>query len=57
MRTKLIIFIRPQVIRDPGDAHLVAEELRAKMKNRISEVAPRSPLGTVPASKRNICVE
>jgi general secretion pathway protein D len=51
-RTELIIFIRPQIIRDPVDAHLVAEELRAKLKNRIGEVSPRSPLGTVPASAR-----
>jgi len=51
-RTELIIFIRPQIIRDPVDAHLVAEELRARLKSRIGEVSPRSPLGTVPASAR-----
>jgi general secretion pathway protein D len=51
-RTELIIFIRPQIIRDPIDAHLVAEELRAKLKSRIGEVSPRSPLGTVPLSAR-----
>ena len=51
-RTELIIFIRPQIIRDPVDAHLVAEELRARLKSRIGEVSPRSPLGMVPASAR-----
>ena len=30
-RTELIIFIRPTVIRDAVDAHLVAEELRSKL--------------------------
>lgn len=30
-RTELIIFIRPTVIRDPIDAHRVAEEMRAKL--------------------------
>jgi general secretion pathway protein D len=30
-RTELIIFIRPTVIRDSVDAHLVAEELRSKL--------------------------
>ena len=51
-RTELIIFIRPQVIRDAVDAHLVAEELRAKLKSRIGEVSPKHPLGTVPLSAR-----
>ena len=41
-RTELIIFIRPQVIRDSVDAHLVAEELRAKLKDRIGTVTPKS---------------
>ena len=31
-RTELIIFIRPQIIRDGVDASMVAEELRAKMR-------------------------
>jgi len=31
-RTELIIFIRPQIIRDGADASMVAEELRAKMR-------------------------
>jgi general secretion pathway protein D len=30
-RTELIMFIRPQIIRDGGDARRIAEELRAKM--------------------------
>lgn len=34
-RTELIIFIRPQIIRDSQDAHVVAEELRAKMGGRV----------------------
>jgi general secretion pathway protein D len=51
-RTELIIFIRPQIIRDAVDAHLVAEELRAKLKSRIGVVSPKSPLGTVPISAR-----
>jgi len=51
-RTELIIFIRPQVIRDSVDAHLVAEELRAKLKSRIGVVSPKTPLGTTPISAR-----
>ena len=51
-RTELIIFIRPQVIHDAVDAHLVAEELRAKLKSRIGSVSPKTPLGTVPISAR-----
>jgi general secretion pathway protein D len=51
-RTELIIFIRPQIIRDSVDAHLVAEELRAKLKSRIGVVSPKSPLGTTPISAR-----
>jgi general secretion pathway protein D len=31
IRTELIIFIRPTVIRDPVDAHFVAEALRSKL--------------------------
>jgi general secretion pathway protein D len=45
-RTELIIFIRPQIIRDSVDAHLVAEELRAKIKARIGTVSPRFPEGS-----------
>jgi general secretion pathway protein D len=34
-RTELIIFIRPQIIRDGTDAHFVAEELRSKLRGNI----------------------
>ncbi len=40
-RTELIIFIRPQIIRNGVDARRIAEELRAKMKGRFAgEPAP-----------------
>ena len=35
-RTELIIFIRPQIIRDSQDAHFVAEELRSKLRGTIN---------------------
>ncbi|WP_394026586.1 type II secretion system secretin GspD [Xanthobacter flavus] len=41
-RTELIIFIRPQIIRDNMDAHTVAEELRAKLKGSVG-VLPGGP--------------
>lgn len=41
-RTELIIFIRPQIIRDNVDAHTVAEELRAKLRGTIG-VLPGGP--------------
>jgi general secretion pathway protein D len=34
-RTELIIFIRPQIIRDGMDAHHVAEELRSKLRGSV----------------------
>ncbi len=34
-RTELIIFIRPQIIRDGADAHHVAEELRSKLRGSV----------------------
>ncbi|ABD88555.1 type II secretion system secretin GspD [Rhodopseudomonas palustris] len=37
-RTELIIFIRPQIIRDGSDAHFVAEELRTKLRGTIGAV-------------------
>jgi general secretion pathway protein D len=41
MRTELIIFIRPQVIRDSVDAAVVAEELRSRLRGgKVGEVAP-----------------
>jgi general secretion pathway protein D len=39
-RTELIIFIRPQVIRDSVDAHYVAEELRSKLKGTLAPAPP-----------------
>jgi general secretion pathway protein D len=44
-RTELIIFIRPQIIRDSVDAHFVAEELRTKLRGTIGAVGS-SPSGT-----------
>jgi general secretion pathway protein D len=38
-RTELIIFIRPQIIRNGSDAHIVAEELRSKMRGSIATTA------------------
>ncbi|MGH6853751.1 MAG: type II secretion system protein GspD, partial [Methylocella sp.] len=41
MRTELIIFIRPQVIRDGVDASVVAEELRSKIRgDKIGSARP-----------------
>ncbi len=34
-RTELILFIRPTLIRDAVDAHVVAEEMRSKMNSRL----------------------
>jgi general secretion pathway protein D len=34
-RTELIIFIRPQIIRDGSDAHMAAEELRSKLRGSV----------------------
>ena len=34
-RTELIIFIRPQIVRDGSDAHHVAEELRSKLRGSV----------------------
>jgi general secretion pathway protein D len=39
-RTELIIFIRPQVIRDSVDASYVAEELRTKLKGTLAPLPP-----------------
>ncbi|WP_453951693.1 type II secretion system secretin GspD [Bradyrhizobium sp. USDA 377] len=48
-RTELIMFIRPQIIRDGADAHFVAEELRTKLRGSISAAGPRQ---SGPASYR-----
>jgi general secretion pathway protein D len=34
-RTELILFIRPTIIRDALDAHVIAEEMRTKMNSRL----------------------
>jgi general secretion pathway protein D len=40
-RTELIIFIRPQIIRDAVDASRVAEELRAKLRGQFGSSDPQ----------------
>jgi general secretion pathway protein D len=45
-RTELIIFIRPQIIRDGSDAHVVAEELRSKLRGSIATTNTNAPLTT-----------
>src|SRR4051794_2480547 len=40
-RTELIIFIRPQIIRDGVDATRVAEEMRTKLQGRLGTTDPR----------------
>jgi len=35
VRTELILFIRPTVIKDAVDAHVIAEEMRSKMNSRL----------------------
>jgi general secretion pathway protein D len=39
-RTELIIFIRPQIIRDGVDARRVAEELRSKLRGSVESALP-----------------
>ncbi|MFG1347096.1 type II secretion system secretin GspD [Xanthobacter autotrophicus DSM 431] len=51
-RTELIIFIRPQIIRDGFDAHTVAEEVRSKLRGSIA-VAPGGPPALPPNFPRN----
>jgi general secretion pathway protein D len=46
-RTELILFIRPTVIRDGVDAHVIAEEMRSKMNNRL--VGTSNPVAVLPA--------
>jgi general secretion pathway protein D len=38
-RTELIIFIRPQIIHNGSDAHIIAEELRSKLRGDIAATA------------------
>jgi general secretion pathway protein D len=42
-RTELIIFIRPQIIRDSSDAHTVAEELRSKLRGSVGAALINEP--------------
>src|SRR5262249_56697771 len=48
-RTQLIIFIRPQIIRDAVDANVVAAELRTKRNGRMIGSENRQPLNGTPA--------
>jgi general secretion pathway protein D len=45
-RTELIIFIRPQVIRNGSDAHNIAEELRSKLRGDIVTTATNRAITT-----------
>jgi general secretion pathway protein D len=45
-RTELILFIRPTVIKDGVDAHVIAEEMRSKMNNHL--VGTSNPVIVVP---------
>ena len=45
VRSELIIFIRPTIIRDGTDAQFVAEELRTKMHTSIDRAPPDIPPG------------
>ncbi len=42
-RTELIIFIRPQIIRDSVDSYRIAEELRAKLRGSAETAFPPGP--------------
>lgn len=46
-RTELILFIRPTVIKDAVDAHVIAEEMRTKMNSRL--VGTSNPVVVLPA--------
>jgi general secretion pathway protein D len=45
-RTELIIFIRPQIIRNGSDAHNVAEELRSKLRGDIATSSTNKAITT-----------
>jgi general secretion pathway protein D len=51
-RIELIMFIRPQVIRDSVDAHYVAEELRSKLGGQRTTVAPGTPVPPIGIPKQ-----
>jgi general secretion pathway protein D len=40
-RTELILFIRPTVMKDAVDAHVIAEEMRSKMNSRLVGTSDR----------------
>jgi general secretion pathway protein D len=46
-RTELILFIRPTVVKDAVDAHVIAEEMRSKMNSRL--VGTSNPVVVLPA--------
>jgi general secretion pathway protein D len=48
-RTELILFIRPTIIKDAVDAHVIAEEMRSKMNSRL--VGTSLPVVVVPPPK------
>jgi general secretion pathway protein D len=48
-RTELIVFIRPQIIRDGVDAYRVAEELRAKLRGSPERSTALSDVVVTPA--------
>ncbi|UPK40938.1 type II secretion system secretin GspD (plasmid) [Bradyrhizobium sp. 186] len=45
-RTELIIFIRPQIIRNGSDAQVVAEELRSRLRGSIATTSTNAPITT-----------
>src|ERR1700749_2323901 len=45
-RTELIIFIRPQIIRNGSDAHNIAEELRSKLRGGIATTYTKKAITT-----------
>jgi general secretion pathway protein D len=49
-RTELIIFIRPQIIRNGVDAQRVAEELRSKMRSWLGGHPPVRPAPPAPSA-------
>jgi general secretion pathway protein D len=48
-RTELILFIRPTIIKDAVDAHVIAEEMRTKMNSQL--VGTSNPVVVLPAPK------
>jgi general secretion pathway protein D len=54
-RTELIIFIRPQIIRDSVDAARVAEELRSKLRGQFGSSYP--PRGSPPPPRAPVALQ